>query len=160
MSVFTLLNLITWLYLGANNLNFRQIESSFTVNSKVNPTHRGQNFGVFFTLFIQKKRCFNFAVPGGLIIFDSQRLSITCNWLVSHTIVCVTSKTTSLKILREMHTYMSHFSYAYKMRYPLNLVLESWEYLWSYLTFYWPQRSCGQGYVFTHVCDSVNRGGL
>ena len=25
--------------------------------------------------------------------------------------------------------------------------------------FYWPQRSCGQGYVFTRVCDSVNRGG-
>ena len=106
MSVFTLLNLITWLYLGANNLNFRQIESSFTVNSKVNSTHRGQNFGVFFTLFIQKKRCFNFVVPGGLIIFDSRRLSFTCNWLVSHTIVCVTSKTTSLKILREMHTYI------------------------------------------------------
>ena len=31
--------------------------------------------------------------------------------------------------------YMSHFSYACKMRYPLNLVLENWEYLWSYLTF-------------------------
>ena len=28
------------------------------------------------------------------------------------------------------------------------------------VTFYWPQRSCGQGYVFTHVCDSVHRGGL
>ena len=26
--------------------------------------------------------------------------------------------------------------------------------------FYRPQRSCGQGYVFTRVCDSVNRGGL
>ena len=25
---------------------------------------------------------------------------------------------------------------------------------------YWPQRSCGQGYVFTRVCDSVNRGSL
>ena len=24
--------------------------------------------------------------------------------------------------------------------------------------FYRPQRSCGQGYVFTRVCDSVNRG--
>ena len=24
---------------------------------------------------------------------------------------------------------------------------------------YRPQRSCGQGYVFTHVCDSVHRGG-
>ena len=32
--------------------------------------------------------------------------------------------------------YMSHFSYACKMRYPLNLVLESWKYLWSYLTFW------------------------
>ena len=26
--------------------------------------------------------------------------------------------------------------------------------------FYRPQRSCGQGYVFTRVCDSVHRGGL
>ena len=25
-------------------------------------------------------------------------------------------------------------------------------------SFYRPQRSCGQGYVFTHVCDSVNGG--
>ena len=25
--------------------------------------------------------------------------------------------------------------------------------------FYRPQRSCGQGYVFTRVCDSVHRGG-
>ena len=31
--------------------------------------------------------------------------------------------------------HMSHFSYACKMRYLLNLVLENWEYLWSYLTF-------------------------
>ena len=30
---------------------------------------------------------------------------------------------------------MSHFSYACKMRYLLNLVLENWEYLWYYLTF-------------------------
>ena len=29
-------------------------------------------------------------------------------------------------------TDMSHFAYACKMRYPLNLVLESWEYLWFY----------------------------
>ena len=35
-----------------------------------------------------------------------------------------------------MLKYMSHFSYVCKMRYPLNLVLESWEYLWSYLTFW------------------------
>ena len=26
--------------------------------------------------------------------------------------------------------------------------------------YYRPQRSCGQGYVFTRVCDSVNRGGV
>ena len=31
--------------------------------------------------------------------------------------------------------HMSHFSYVCKMRCPLNLVLESWEYLWFYLTF-------------------------
>ena len=31
--------------------------------------------------------------------------------------------------------HQSHFSYACKMRCPLNLVLESWEYLWFYLTF-------------------------
>ena len=31
---------------------------------------------------------------------------------------------------------MSHFAYVCKMRCPLNLVLESWEYLWSYLTFW------------------------
>ena len=31
---------------------------------------------------------------------------------------------------------MSDFSYEYKMRYLLNLVLESWKYLWSYLTFW------------------------
>ena len=30
---------------------------------------------------------------------------------------------------------MSHFAYACKMRYPLNLVLEKSEYLWFYLTF-------------------------
>ena len=30
----------------------------------------------------------------------------------------------------------------------------------SYVIYYWPHRSCGQGYVFTRVCDSVNRGGL
>ena len=31
---------------------------------------------------------------------------------------------------------MSHFSYACKMQYPLNLVLENCEYLWFYLTFW------------------------
>ena len=32
--------------------------------------------------------------------------------------------------------YMSHFSYVCKMRCPLNLVLENWEYLCFYLTFW------------------------
>ena len=31
--------------------------------------------------------------------------------------------------------YLSHFAYACKMRYPLNLVLENSEYLWFYWTF-------------------------
>ena len=30
---------------------------------------------------------------------------------------------------------MSHFAYACKMRYPLNLVLENSEYLWFYWTY-------------------------
>ena len=34
-----------------------------------------------------------------------------------------------------IYIYMSHFAYACKMRYPLNLVLEKSEYLWFYLTF-------------------------
>ena len=28
--------------------------------------------------------------------------------------------------------HMSHFAYACKIRCPLNLVLENWEYLWFY----------------------------
>ena len=40
------------------------------------------------------------------------------------------------KGIRKSNLYMSHFSYACKMRYLLNLVLESWQYLWSYLTFW------------------------
>ena len=34
-----------------------------------------------------------------------------------------------------------------------------WEILDSPLNFYRPQRSCGQGFAFTCVCDSVHRGG-
>ena len=30
----------------------------------------------------------------------------------------------------------------------------------SVMAYYRPQRSCGQGYVFTRVCDSVHRGGV
>ena len=30
----------------------------------------------------------------------------------------------------------------------------------SFENIYQPQRSCGQGYVFTRVCDSVHKGGL
>ena len=38
---------------------------------------------------------------------------------------------------------MSHFAYACKMRYPLNLVLEKSEYLWFYLTFCIVILDCG-----------------
>ena len=38
---------------------------------------------------------------------------------------------------------MSHFAYVCKMRYPLNLVLESSEYLWFYLTFWIAILDCG-----------------
>ena len=38
-------------------------------------------------------------------------------------------------IIQMHHMYMSHFAYACKMRYPLNLVLENSEYLWFYWTF-------------------------
>ena len=34
-----------------------------------------------------------------------------------------------------IYIYMSHFAYACKMWYPLNLVLENIEYLWFYWTF-------------------------
>ena len=44
------------------------------------------------------------------------------------------SETISIAILcHSLH--MSHFAYACKMRYLLNLVLESWQYLWFYWTF-------------------------
>ena len=39
-------------------------------------------------------------------------------------------------LLKFMKEDMFHFSYVCKMRYPLNLVLESCKYLWSYLTFW------------------------
>ena len=38
---------------------------------------------------------------------------------------------------------MSHFAYACKMQYPLNLVLEKSEYLWFYLTFCIVILDCG-----------------
>ena len=43
------------------------------------------------------------------------------------------TQVTWLHILRSSN--MSHFAYACKMRYPLNLVLENSEYLWFYWTF-------------------------
>ena len=48
---------------------------------------------------------------------------------------CVEAK--SLVLSPSMLTiYMSHFAYACKMWYPLNLVLQNCEYLWFYLTFW------------------------
>ena len=46
-----------------------------------------------------------------------------------------------VKIIVILH--MSHFAYACKMRYPLNLVLEKSEYLWFYLTFCIVILDCG-----------------
>ena len=37
---------------------------------------------------------------------------------------------------QDLQIHMSHFAYVCKMRCLLNLVLESWEYLWFYLTFW------------------------
>ena len=42
----------------------------------------------------------------------------------------------NLKSLSISVIHMSHFSYACKMRCPLNLVLEYCKYLWFYLTFW------------------------
>ena len=42
-----------------------------------------------------------------------------------------------------MEIYMSHFSYSCKMWCTLNLVLESWENLWFYLTFWIAILDCG-----------------
>ena len=39
--------------------------------------------------------------------------------------------------------HMSHFSYSCKMQCPLNLVLENWEYLWFYWTFWIVILDCG-----------------
>ena len=39
---------------------------------------------------------------------------------------------TQMKIVIFLKLHMSHFAYACKMRYPLNLVLEKSEYLWFY----------------------------
>ena len=41
----------------------------------------------------------------------------------------------SIGKIKKLGTYMSHFAYARKMRYPRNLVLENSEYLWFYWTF-------------------------
>ena len=60
-------------------------------------------------------------------------LAITClaKWFLAISKWTLLSHT----FLLFMWINMSHFSYACKMRYPLNLVLENWEYLWSYLAF-------------------------
>ena len=53
-------------------------------------------------------------------------------------------KTRKLKIVKMcLVIYMSHFSYTCKMRCPLNLVLESWKYLWFYSTFWIAILDCG-----------------
>ena len=44
---------------------------------------------------------------------------------------------------QKTYTHMSHFAYACKMQYPLNLVLEKSKYLWFYLTFCIVILDCG-----------------
>ena len=60
-------------------------------------------------------------------------IKMTC--LVLH--ICIHFK------INFQNIHMSHFTYACKMRCPLNLVLESWEYLWFYLTFWIAILDCG-----------------
>ena len=48
-----------------------------------------------------------------------------------------------INILCDDGIYMSYFSYSCKMRCPLNLVLENWEYLWFYWTFWIAILDCG-----------------
>ena len=50
---------------------------------------------------------------------------------------------TELSVFGNRFVYMSHFAYACKMRYPLNLVLEKSKYLWFYLTFCIVILDCG-----------------
>ena len=57
-------------------------------------------------------------------------------WLIFLIFLCTHETRWVLKVtVLEIHLTMSHFAYACKMRYPLNLVLESWEYLSFYWTF-------------------------
>ena len=44
----------------------------------------------------------------------------------------LTNRVSYVLCTKDIYIYMSHFSYSCKMRCPLNLVLENWEYLWFY----------------------------
>ena len=44
----------------------------------------------------------------------------------------MSQRSSDVPMLVNFSIYMSHFAYACKMQYPLNLVLESWEHLWFY----------------------------
>ena len=52
-------------------------------------------------------------------------------YFAAATVMATATATATAKSIK----YMSHFAYACKMWYPLNLALESWEYLWFYCTF-------------------------
>ena len=78
--------------------------------------------------------------PEGVCTCEQNSLHMLLKTLPFHNFVCGRLISMSKEVLPTSPTYaikhMSHFSYACKMRYLLNLVLESWEYLWSYLTFW------------------------
>ena len=78
-----------------------------------------------------------FSQYGGLI---SRHLTEHFKWLVNVTLQRIIYRHLLEKFPAcekcNFKIYMSHFAYVCKMRCPLNLVLESWEYLWSYLTFW------------------------
>ena len=65
------------------------------------------------------------------------------HWSLLQNIYNCNSKSMRLLDNELICLHMSHFSYACKMRCPLNLVLESWEYLWFYLTFWIAILDCG-----------------
>ena len=52
--------------------------------------------------------------------------------LVHYETLLANGRSQSASVKNSKEKYMSHFAYACKMRYPLNLVLENSEYLWSY----------------------------
>ena len=69
---------------------------------------------------------------GHIICLSSLPLLI---YLIIHNLVSAHYLHTCILLMSSVYClemHMSHFAYVCKMQYPLNLVLESWEYLWFY----------------------------